>query len=349
MEEAGDEGVSRGRRTAVVTGGAGFLGSWLCELLLDRGWRVVALDNFLSGSPDNVAHLCGQHAFDLVDCDVSEAVDVSGPVDLVLHLASPASPVSYLRHPLDTMRVGSHGTFNALELAREHGARFLLASTSEVYGDPLQHPQTESYWGNVNPIGPRSVYDESKRFAEALTFAHRREGLVDAVVVRIFNSYGPRMAVGDGRVVPTFIAQALRGEPLTVAGDGTQTRSLCFAGDTVRGLLMAAESHHAGPFNIGNPHELTMLELAKTVVGICGSSSAIEHVELPEDDPRVRRPDLTRTAEVLGWQPDVALENGLRRTATWMRRSGVLEGRRQLAGATTDASGQVGAQPSPST
>ena len=314
-----DDRSTRPGRTAVVTGGAGFLGSWTCGLLLERGWRVVALDSFLSGSPDNVAHLAGDDRFDLVECDVSDGIAVAGPVDLVLHLASPASPVTYLRHPIETLRAGSHGTFHALDLARRTDARFLLASTSEVYGDPEEHPQRETYWGRVNPIGPRSVYDEAKRFSEAATFAHAREGLVNAGAVRIFNSYGPRMAVGDGRVVPTFVDQALRGEPLTVAGDGTQTRSLCFAADTARGLLAAADSGKRGPFNIGNDHEITMMELAKTVLAITGSTSAIEHVALPEDDPRVRCPDLTRTTRELGWAPRVSLEEGLRTTVDWMR------------------------------
>src|SRR3954453_8840219 len=319
MERSDDVGQFAGRgRRGVGTGGAGFLGSWTCELLLANGWRVVAVDSFLTGAPDNVAHLWDDPGFELVEQDVSESLDLAGPVDLVLHLASPASPVSYLRHPLETMRVGSSGTFEALRLARDHAARFLLASTSEVYGDPEEHPQTESYWGHVNPIGPRSVYDESKRFAEALTFAHRREGLVDAGVVRIFNTYGPRMGIGDGRVVPTFVSQALRGEPLTVAGDGRQTRSLCFASDTARGILTAALSQRPGPYNIGNPHEVTMLELAAAVIEACGSTSLLEHIDLPEDDPKVRRPDLTRTREHLGWEPTVALHDGLARTVRWV-------------------------------
>jgi dTDP-glucose 4,6-dehydratase len=328
MRDRGEDEALRlaghGRR-AVVTGGAGFLGSWICELLLDHGWRVVAVDSFLTGAPDNVACLLGHPSFELVEADVSDTIPVVGPVDLVLHLASPASPVSYLRHPLETMRVGSHGTFNALRLARDHQARFLLASTSEVYGDPQEHPQPETYWGHVNPIGPRSVYDESKRFAEALTFAHRREGLVDAGVVRIFNTYGPRMSVGDGRVVPTFVSQALHGEPLTVAGDGKQTRSLCYASDTTRGLLVAALSGRPGPYNIGNPHEVTMLELATSVLQACRSTSPLMHVDLPEDDPKVRRPDLTRTREDLGWRPEVGLDEGLARTVTWIQDTAVAQ------------------------
>ena len=312
-------------RRAVVTGGAGFLGSWLCELLLAEGWRVLCVDNFLTGDAENVAHLSTDPAFTLVEADVSQDWDVDGPCDLVLHLASAASPVSYLRHPLATMRAGSHGTLNALELARRRGARFLLASTSEVYGDPLEHPQRETYWGNVNPIGPRSVYDESKRFAEALTYSYRREGIVDARAVRIFNTYGPRMALDDGRVVPTFLAQALTGAPMTVAGDGQQTRSLCFVSDTTRGLLAAALSDHPGPFNIGNSHELTILQLAEAVRAVCDSDSPIVRTEIPEDDPRVRRPDLSRTLVQLGWQPRVDLQDGLRRTADWLRASHRLE------------------------
>jgi dTDP-glucose 4,6-dehydratase len=275
--------------------------------------------------------------FALVEADVSRGLDLDGPVDLVLHLASPASPVKYLRHPLETMRAGSDGTFHALGLARRHHARFLLASTSEVYGDPLEHPQSESYWGNVNPIGPRSVYDESKRFAEALTYAHRREGLVDAASVRIFNTYGPRMDLRDGRVVPTFVSQALAGEPLTVAGDGSQTRSLCFVTDTARGILTAATSGRAGPFNLGNPHEVTMVELAEAVLRACGSRSTIRYVDLPEDDPRVRRPDLTRTRRELGWEPQVGLEEGLDRTVAWAR---------QVA---RDGAASAAGQPAPST
>jgi len=317
--------VTRSARRAVVTGGAGFLGSWLCELLLAEGWDVVCADNFLTGDADNVAHLSRERSFTLEERDVCDEWDVPGPVDLVLHLASAASPVSYLRHPVATMRAGSHGTYNALELARRRGARFLLTSTSEVYGDPLEHPQRETYWGNVNPIGPRSVYDESKRFAEALTYSYRRQGLVDARAVRIFNTYGPRMAVDDGRVVPTFLAQALTGRPMTVAGDGEQTRCLCFASDTTRGVLAAALSDHPGPFNIGSSHELTMLELAEAVRTVCSSRSTIVHTEAAEDDPRIRRPDLSRTVNDLGWEPQVALHDGLSRTADWLSSSGRLD------------------------
>jgi len=329
-------------RRAVVTGGAGFLGSWLCELLLAEGWEVVCVDNFLTGHPQNVAHLISDPGFELMERDVCEDCDVAGSVDLVLHLASAASPVSYLRHPVETMRAGSHGTLNALELARRHGARFLLASTSEVYGDPLEHPQRESYWGNVNPIGPRSVYDESKRYAEALTYAYRRQRIVDARAVRIFNTYGPRMAVDDGRVVPTFLAQALTDRPITVAGDGLQTRSLCFVTDTTRGLLAAALSDRPGPFNIGNDHELTVLDLARAVRVVCASASPLVHTPAAEDDPRVRRPDLSRTAEELAWHPRVPLDEGLRRTAEWLRVSG-----RLAAGAGSEQAQTVASIPVP--
>ena len=302
----------------MVTGGAGFVGSWLCERLLSEGSVVTCVDSLITGSRDNVAHLMGDPGFTLLEADICDGLDVDGPVGLVLHLASPASPVHYLRLPVETLRVGSIGTVNALELAGEHGARFLLASTSEVYGDPLEHPQRESYWGNVNPIGPRSVYDEAKRFSEATTAAYRRHRGVDTVIARIFNTYGPRMAVADGRVVPTFVQQALTGEPLTVAGDGAQSRSLCFVEDTVDGLLRLALSTCAGPVNIGNDDETTMLHLAHTILELTGSSSPIRFVELPEDDPRVRRPDLTVARSELGWSPTTPTDVGLKRTVQWV-------------------------------
>ena len=304
----------RGRRT-VVTGGAGFVGSWVCERLLELGAPVVCVDSYLTGSPENLAHLDGD--LELVEQDVSTGIDVVGPVGAVLHLASPASPVHYLAHPLETLRVGSLGTMNALELAAAHGARFLLASTSEVYGDPLVHPQPEDYWGNVNPIGPRSVYDESKRFAEAVTMAHRRERGLDTTIVRIFNTYGPRMRLDDGRAIPAFMSQALAGRPLTVAGDGRQTRSLCYVEDTVDGILALAASDQPGPVNIGSSDELTMLELAARVRELAGSDSPIEFVGLPVDDPKVRRPDTRRAIELLGWEPRVPLEDGLKQTLAW--------------------------------
>ena len=307
----------RSPRRAVVTGGAGFVGSWLCERLLDMGLDVVCVDNFVTGSGDNIAELLHRSGFSVLEQDVSAGLPVDGPVDWVLHLACPASPVDYLRLPIETMMVGSQGTKHALELAETHGARFLLASTSEVYGDPAEHPQRETYWGNVNPIGPRSVYDESKRFAEALTMAYRNERGVDTGIVRIFNTFGPRMRVDDGRAIPAFMSQALAGAPLTVAGDGGQTRSLCFVEDTVEGLVAMAASAHAGPVNIGSQDEMTMLGLAERVRDLTGSSSTVRFVDLPVDDPRVRRPDTTRAAELLGWQPRVSIEEGLKRTLEW--------------------------------
>ncbi|MFD7657672.1 UDP-glucuronic acid decarboxylase family protein [Actinosynnema sp. NPDC059797] len=300
-----------GFERAVVTGGAGFLGSHVCEALLARGARVVCVDDFRTGSP---ANLPDDPRLDVVVADVCEPLDVPGPVDLVLHLACPASPVDYLRMPVETLRTGALGTQHALELARAHGARVVVASTSEVYGDPLEHPQRETYWGNVNPIGPRSVYDEAKRYGEALTCAFSREYGVDAGIVRIFNTYGSRMRPDDGRMVPTFLRQALAGEPLTVHGDGLQTRSLCHVDDLVRGLLAMADSGHLGPVNLGNPEEVTVLEVARRVVEFTGSSSVIEHVDAMTDDPRRRRPDISRARDLLGWQPGITLAEGLRRS-----------------------------------
>lgn len=313
-------------RRAVVTGGAGFLGSHLCEQLLDRGVEVVALDNFLTGSPENVVHLLEHPRFRLVRCDVTDYVHVPGPVDLVLHFASPASPLDYLKMPIETLKVGSLGTLHTLGLAHEKGARYVLASTSEVYGDPLQHPQTEEYWGNVNPVGPRGVYDEAKRFSEAMTTAYRTSKGTDTGIVRIFNTYGPRMRADDGRAIPAFVGQALSGRPLTVAGDGSQTRSICYVDDTVRGILAMAFSPHAGPVNIGNPDELSMLALARWIVELTGSDSPVDFIDLPVDDPKVRRPDTAKAQELLGWQPEVTSEEGLRRTVAWFReRVGALE------------------------
>jgi dTDP-glucose 4,6-dehydratase len=311
---------SNGRpKRAVVTGGAGFLGSHVCEALLARGYAVVCLDNFLTGDPRNVTELLRHPAFRLLRCDLTDFVHVPGPVDLVMHLASPASPVDYLKMPIETLKVGSLGTLHAVGLAAEKGARFVLASTSEVYGDPLEHPQRESYWGNVNPIGPRGVYDEAKRFSEALVTAYRTNRGVDTAIVRIFNSYGPRMRAGDGRAIPNFIAQAMAQSPVTVAGDGSQTRSVCFVDDTVRGILDLAESGHPGPMNIGSPDEISMLDLARCVIRRTGSSSTVEFVPLPVDDPRVRRPDTSLAKAVLGWQAEVPLETGLDRTIAWHR------------------------------
>jgi dTDP-glucose 4,6-dehydratase len=306
-------------RRAVVTGGAGFLGSHLCEALVNEGVEVVCLDNFLTGGPENVAHLLSDPRFRLIRCDVTDFVHISGDVDLVLHFASPASPVDYLRYPIQTLNVGSIGTFHALGLAREKRARFVLASTSEVYGDPQVHPQPESYWGHVNPVGPRGVYDEAKRYGEALTSAYRQSHAVDTAIVRIFNTFGPRMRPRDGRAIPTFVRQALAGEPITVAGDGEQTRSVCYVSDLVRGILALAASGHPGPMNIGNPQELTVAQIARDVVAACDSSSPIEYVERPVDDPQVRRPDTTLAQEVLGWRPEVDWQTGLETTVRWFR------------------------------
>jgi dTDP-glucose 4,6-dehydratase len=304
-------------RRAVVTGGAGFVGSWLCERLLDLDAEVVCVDNLATGTFDNVEHLLERPGFTFSAQDITLGLEVAGDVDWVLHLASPASPLHYLAMPIETMRVGSIGTMHALDLAQRTGARFVLASTSEVYGDPLEHPQRESYWGNVNPIGPRSVYDESKRFAEALTMAYCRERGVDTAIVRIFNTYGPRMRPDDGRAIPAFASQALAGQPLTLAGDGSQTRSLCFVHDTVAGLLSVAASGHRGPVNIGGSEEITMAELAERIRRLTGSPSQIQYVDLPVDDPKVRRPDTTLAESVIGWKARVSLEDGLEQTLAW--------------------------------
>ncbi|MEV1171534.1 UDP-glucuronic acid decarboxylase family protein [Nonomuraea sp. NPDC049784] len=302
---------------ALVTGGAGFLGSYLCERLLEEGAEVVCMDSFLTGGPRNVEHLIDRPEFRIIECDLTGYVHVPDRLDLVLHFASAASPADYLRYPIETLRVGSVGTLHALGLAREKGARFILASTSEVYGDPLEHPQRETYWGNVNPVGPRSVYDEAKRFAESLTTAYRHSRGTDTGIVRIFNTYGPRMRPFDGRAIPTFIRQALTGGPITITGDGSQTRSICYVDDTVSGILAMARSDFTGPVNIGNPAELTMLELATMIRDLAGSSSEIEFIDRPADDPRVRRPDTTLAAERLGWQAQVTAAEGLRRTIEW--------------------------------
>jgi len=306
----------RGRRV-VVTGGAGFVGSWVCERLLERGAEVVCVDNFCTGDRANLRGLADHPGFTLVEVDITRGVDVDGHVDHVLHLASPASPVHYLRLPVETLEAGSLGTRNVLELAERTGARLVLASTSEVYGDPLQHPQREDYWGNVNPVGPRSVYDEAKRFGEALTMAYRRARGVDTGIVRIFNTYGPRMRADDGRAIPAFLSQALAGKPITVAGDGSQTRSICFVDDTVDGILAMAAADHPGPVNIGNGEEMSILELAERIRELVGSRSEITFVELPGDDPKVRCPDTSLAASVLGWQPQVPADVGLKRTLDW--------------------------------
>jgi dTDP-glucose 4,6-dehydratase len=305
----GQIGVS----TAVVTGGAGFLGSHLCEYLLAREWRVICLDNLDTGSLMNVKHL-REDRFEFRYHNCVDFIDVDEPVDAVFHLASPASPVDYLRLPLQTLKVGSYGTHNALGLAKFKRARFLLASTSEVYGDPEVHPQREEYWGNVNPVGPRGVYDEAKRYSEALTMAYHRQQGVDTHIVRIFNTYGPRMRQHDGRAIPNFIRQALEGKPITIFGDGSQTRSFCFVDDLIDGIFRLTMSDYHMPVNIGNPNEMTLLELADVIQRMTGTTSQLVYEGLPEDDPKVRQPDITRAREVLNWEPKVALEDGLRRT-----------------------------------
>lgn len=303
----------------LVTGGAGFLGSHLCDSLISRGDEVVCVDDLSSGSTANIAHLFSSPAFEFHLADVSERLEVDGDLGAVAHLASPASPPEYHRRPLETLAVGSRGTENALRLAHRHGARFVLASTSEVYGDPTEHPQREEYWGNVNPVGPRSVYDEAKRFAEALTMAYRRTLGVDTGVVRIFNTYGPRMRPHDGRVVTSFITQALNGDPLTVYGDGNQTRSFCYVDDLIRGIVAMLDATEPGPVNLGNPNERMVTELAKLILEITGSTSPIEYHPLPTDDPTRRRPEIAKAQRLLGWSLHVDAEEGLRRTIEWFR------------------------------
>jgi dTDP-glucose 4,6-dehydratase len=303
----------------MITGGAGFIGSHLCERFLADGDEVLCVDNLLTGSPENIAVLLPEKRFEFIHQDVTQYLYVKGPLDAVLHFASPASPVDYLELPIQTLKVGSLGTHKALGLAKEKRARFLLASTSEVYGDPLVHPQNEDYWGNVNPIGPRGVYDEAKRFAEAMTMAYHRTHGIETKIVRIFNTYGPRMRRRDGRVVPNFITQALRGEELTVYGDGSQTRSFCYVSDLVEGLVRLLRSDHRGPVNLGNPNEMTVLQFAERIRSLTGSSSPIAHRPLPVDDPKVREPDITLARRLLGWEPVVPLDEGLVRTIEWFR------------------------------
>ncbi len=301
----------------LITGGAGFIGSHLCDRFLKEGHEVICMDNFLTGRPDNVAHLIGHERFRLIQHDVTNYIYVEGPLDYVLHFASPASPIDYLKYPIQTLKVGALGTHKALGLAKAKGARFLIASTSEVYGDPLIHPQPETYWGNVNPVGFRGVYDEAKRFAEAMTMAYHRYHGVETRIVRIFNTYGPRMRLDDGRALPTFMGQALRGEPITVFGDGSQTRSFCYVDDLVEGIFRLLMSDEADPVNIGNPDEITILDFAQEVIRLTGSASAITFKPLPEDDPKVRQPDITLARERLGWSPKVDRTDGLKRTLAY--------------------------------
>jgi dTDP-glucose 4,6-dehydratase len=303
---------------AVITGAAGFIGSHLTETLLDRGWTVVGVDNLLTGSTENIAHLANRD-FTFIKHDVTNYIYIEGPVDAVLHWASPASPIDYLELPIPTLKVGALGTHKALGLAKAKNARFVIASTSEVYGDPLEHPQKETYWGNVNPVGPRGVYDEAKRFAEAMTMAYHRYHGVDTKIVRIFNTYGPRMRLNDGRAVPAFMSQALRHEDVTIFGSGTQTRSFCYVTDLVDGILRLLASKENDPVNIGNPHEMTIEEIARTIIRMTSSKSRIVYRALPEDDPKVRQPDITRARTPLGWEPRVGLEEGLTRTLDYFR------------------------------
>lgn len=306
-------------KTAVVTGGAGFLGSHLCDRLIAEGFKVICIDNFITGSPDNIAHLFGNDNFQFIKHDVTNFIHVPGQVDYILHFASPASPIDYLKLPIQTLKVGSLGTHKALGLAKEKNAVFLLASTSEVYGDPLIHPQNEDYWGNVNPVGPRGVYDEAKRFAESLTMAYHRYHGLQTRIVRIFNTYGPRMRLNDGRVLPTFIGQALKGEPLSIFGDGSQTRSFCYVDDLIDGIYRLMLSNEAYPVNIGNPDEITIRQFAEEVLSLTGSNSKIAYYPLPEDDPKVRQPDISKAKQLLGWEPKVSRTEGIKKTLEYFR------------------------------
>jgi dTDP-glucose 4,6-dehydratase len=321
-----EKNKSNAKPVSVVTGGAGFLGSHLADYLLAKGHRVVAIDNFVTGAVDNIAHLAGNGDFKFIQQDVTEFLFLDGPVDYVWHFASPASPIDYLELPIQTLKVGSLGTHKALGLAKEKGARFLITSTSEIYGDPLVHPQREDYWGNVNTIGPRGCYDESKRFAESLVMAYHRQHGIDTKIVRIFNTYGPRMRLNDGRVVPAFIGQALKNKPLTVFGEGGQTRSFCYCSDLIEGIYRLMMSGVNDPVNIGNPVETTVLEFAREIIRATGSRSKIVFRPLPQDDPRQRRPDIGRAKKLLGWSPKVALEDGLVKTIDYFR--GKIEGKR---------------------
>ncbi len=307
------------RPRTLITGGAGFLGSHLCDRFIAEGHDVICVDNFITGSPDNIAHLVGHERFRLIELDVTNYIYVEGDLDYVLHFASPASPIDYLKYPIQTLKVGALGTHKALGLAKAKSARFLIASTSEVYGDPLVHPQKENYWGNVNPVGLRGVYDEAKRFAEAITMAYNRYHGVETRIVRIFNTYGPRMRLDDGRALPTFMGQALRGEPLTVFGDGSQTRSFQYVDDLVEGIYRLLLSDEVEPVNIGNPDEITIKEFAEEVIELTASGSTITYEDLPKDDPQVRQPDITKARQVLGWEPRVDRHEGLERTLRYFR------------------------------
>jgi dTDP-glucose 4,6-dehydratase len=305
------------KKTVLITGGAGFIGSHLCDLFIAKGYKVVCMDNLITGKMDNIRHHLKDKNFKFINHNVSEYIDIKGKIDYILHFASPASPVDYLRYPIQTLKVGSLGTHNALGLAMAKGARFLLASTSEVYGDPLVNPQPESYWGNVNPIGPRGVYDEAKRFAEAITMAYCRYHKLDTRIVRIFNTYGPRMRKNDGRAIPNFICQAIENKPITMYGTGRQTRSFCYISDLVEGIYKLLMSKEREPVNIGNPNEMSLLDLAKVVIKVVGSDSRIKYESLPTDDPKVRRPDIAKAGKALAWHPEVNLEDGLKRTVSF--------------------------------
>jgi dTDP-glucose 4,6-dehydratase len=308
------------KSTVVITGGAGFLGSHLCDKFIDEGFRVICIDNLLTGNADNIAHLAGNENFKFIKHDITNYVFIGGKVDYVLHFASPASPIDYLKLPIQTLKVGSLGTHKVLGLAKEKNARMLLASTSEIYGDPDIHPQSEDYWGNVNPIGPRGVYDEAKRFAEAITMAYHRYHKLDTRIVRIFNTYGPRMRLDDGRALPAFVGQALRGENLTVFGDGSQTRSFCYVSDLIEGIFKLLMSNEVNPVNIGNPSEITIKQFAEEVIKLTGSKSKVTFQPLPEDDPKVRQPDISKAAKILGWAPKIDREEGLRITIDYFKK-----------------------------
>lgn len=311
------------KKIVLITGGAGFIGSYLCELFLEKGFKVMCLDNLLTGSLSNISHLLKHPKFEFIEHDVSKFIGMREAIDCVLHFASPASPIDYLKFPIQTLKVGSLGTHNALGVARANNAKFLLASTSEVYGDPLVHPQPETYWGNVNPVGPRGVYDEAKRFAEAITMAYHRVHKIDTKIVRIFNTYGPRMRKEDGRAIPNFISQALGNKPITIYGKGLQTRSFCYVSDLVDGIYRLIDSGINEPVNLGNPNEMTILELAKEIIKITGSRSRIEYKSLPQDDPKTRQPDIAKARRLLKWRPKVALKEGLMATVKYFRKEGI--------------------------